>query len=180
MIRPGRRALAALLLVFAMQPTIADAQDQCRTIRALTNVDGRRFADLTFRAGRDPLRLVVAAGNGAPLPVPRDCDFSIAADAADISCTWVPGDYAASVQLFDGLLARFRQCLGDGIVPPTGPAPYGNATALRDSTTELATAGGETRLSLVLIESSATAQLAAYHYVSLNVGYQVADPADGE
>lgn len=73
-------------------------------------------------------------------------------------------------------LAGFRRCLGDRLTAPSGPEPYGDARALRNSTTTLPTAGGETRLSLYLIESPSSRQLASYHYVTLSVAYEVAAP----
>jgi hypothetical protein len=171
-----RRSVALLLAACCIAPGMAAAQDQCRTIRALTNMDGRRFADLSIRVGGDPFRLDIAAGRSAPLPAPKDCSFALDADDVDISCIWRPEGYEANVQLFDSLLARFRQCLGEVLTPPSGPQPYGDARALRDSTTTLPTAGGETRLSLFLIESPATPQLASYHYVTMSVAYEAVAP----
>ena len=150
---------------------MAAAQDQCQTIRALTNLDGRQFAGLSFRVGRNPYRLDILAGRGGPLPAPRECSFGIDPGLLDLSCTWVPEGYDANVQLFDSLLARFRQCLGDRVTPTTGPEPYGNATALRNSTSTFPTAGGETRLSLYLIEAPASPELASYHYIQLAVAF---------
>jgi hypothetical protein len=155
---------------------MAAAQDQCRTIRALTNADGRRFADLSFRVGRDPYRLDIVAGGSAALPAPRECSYGGYPDMVELACTWVPEGYDANVQLYDSLLARFRQCLGGRLTPPSGPEPYGNASALRNSTTAFPTAGGETRLSLYLIEAPATPELASYHYIQLTMLYEPGEP----
>jgi hypothetical protein len=174
--RVRHRLLAVPLALCCMAPGVAAAQDQCRTIRAITNADGRRFADLSVRVLLDPPRLHVAAGRAVPLPAPRDCSFTVHPDDTDLTCSWVPGTPAASAELFDVLLARLRRCLDNRVGPVTGPQPYGNARALRDSTTTFATEGGETRLSLLLIESPATPELAAYHYVALSVGYEAAEP----
>ena len=173
-----RRGFALLLAACCLAPTMAAAQDPCRTIRALTNADGRRFADLSFRVGRDPLRLDIVAGGSAALPAPRECSYSVHPDQVDLSCTWVPEGYEANAQLLDSLLARFRRCMGGQLTSSSAPEPYGNASALRHSAITLATAGGETRLSLYLIAAPATPELAAYHYLQLTMLYEPGEPGE--
>jgi hypothetical protein len=172
--RLRHRLLLAMLSSLAITPTVAAAQDQCRTIRAITNADGRRFADLSVRVLLDPPRLHIAVGRAVPLPTPRDCSFTVHPWDTDLTCFWVPETPAASAELFDSLLARFRRCLDNRVGAVTGPEPYGSARALRGSNATFATEGGETRLSLLLIEAPATPEVASYHYVSLSVGYEAA------
>lgn len=86
--RRRRRFLALLLAACCLAPGMAAAQDHCGTLRALTNMDGRRFADLSVRVGRTPHRLDIFAGRSAPLPAPKDCSFAIWPGSAD---AWVTG-----------------------------------------------------------------------------------------
>jgi len=176
MSRARRLGLVVSAAALMMTPTIAAAQDPCRTIRAMTNADGRNFADLAFGIARDPYRMSVRAGRGDVLPTPKNCDLSADANDVDLACDWTPGDYAATTALYDSLVARFQQCLGGRLTAPSGPSAYGNATALRRSSTALAMSRGETRIDLALIESAHTAETPAYHYVSLSISHQPTDP----
>lgn len=181
MSRARRVGLAVSAAALTMTPTIAAAQDQCRTIRSMTNADGRRFADLVFGIARNPYRMIVRAGRGDALPTPKSCDLSADANDIALGCDWTPGDYAATTALYDSLFARFQQCLGGRLTAPSGPSAYASWTALRKSTTALDMGGGETTIDLALIESVATAETPAYHYISLSVSHQPADPAsEGE
>lgn len=171
-----RLGLALSAAALTMTPTIAAAQDQCRTIRAMTNADGRNFADLDFGIARNPYRMIVRAGRGDALPTPKNCDFSVEANDVDMDCDWLPGDYAAAAALYDSLFARFQQCLGGRLTAPSGPSAYGNWIALRRSTTALAMERGETTIDLLLIEAAGTAETPAYHYISLSMSHQPSDP----
>jgi len=179
--RSRRLGLALAAAALTAAPTIVSAQDQCRTIRAMTNADGRKFADLSFGVARDPYRMTVRAGRGEALPTPENCDLSADADDVDMACHWRPGDYAATTALYDSLLARFQRCLGGRLAAPSGPSDYGGATALRRSSTVLDMDRGETTIDLSLIEAAQTAEIPAYHYISLSVSHQPRDPeSEGE
>ena len=167
-----RLAAVALALALAALPASAIAQDQCRPIRALTNADGRNFTDLSLGVGRDPYRMRVRAGGEELSPTPENCDVSADAGEVSLSCTWRPGDYAATAALFDQLFGRFQQCLGGQLAAASGPESYGSARALRQSETELTQGGGQTMLGLFLIE------LGTHHYITLSVSHAPSDPDD--
>jgi hypothetical protein len=169
----GRRPARALLaLALVAMPAMAAAQDQCRTIRAMTNADGRKFADLSFGFGRNPYRMTIRSGREEGLPTPDHCDLAAESDEVSFTCYWARGDYAAMTGVFDGLFARLQTCLGGGLTAPAGPSPYGDAIALRKSRTALPADGGETVVELALIEAAATADLDRSHYVTLNVTHE--------
>lgn len=171
-----RTGLAVLALALVAMPATAAAQDSCRAIRALTNADGRHFADLVLGVARGPQRMSVRAGRDQLTPAPENCDISADADDVDVSCYWRAGDYAATSALFDQLLNRFQECLGGRLEAAHGPAAYGDARALRQSETRLALGGGETSIGLFLIESPNTAQVASYHYITVSVSHAPAEP----
>ena len=171
-----RRAAVVLALALPAMPASAVAQDQCRLIRALTNADGRNFADLSLGVGRNPYRMSVRARGEELSPAPENCDVSADADDVSFSCTWRPGDYAAASTLFDQLLGRFQQCLGGQLAAPSGPEPYGDALAIRQSETELRQGTGETSLALFLIEARQTEETTAYNYITLSVSHAHSEP----
>jgi hypothetical protein len=171
----GRRLARALLaLTLVAMPAMAAAQNQCRAIRALTNADGRRFADLSIGVANNPFRLTVRSGREEALPAPGSCSIDGDPDDIDLTCYWRPGDYGATNALFDTLFARLQQCL-DGRLTPTR---YDTTTWLRKSDTELRTEGGVTRIDLSLIETPDTEHSPAHHYISLSVTYDVEPPPD--
>lgn len=174
------RRAAAVVLAFALaaMPASAVAQDQCRLIRALSNADGRDFAGLGFSVGRNPYRMSVRAGGEELSPAPENCDVSADADDVSFSCTWRPADYATAAALFDQLFGRFQQCLSGQLAAPSGPEPYGDARAMRQSQTDLRQDGGETSLALFLIEAGQTAETPAYHYITLSVSHARSEPDD--
>ncbi|HTU09293.1 MAG TPA: hypothetical protein VMG08_00225 [Allosphingosinicella sp.] len=91
-----RRGLAALLIGCATAPAMAAAQDQCRAIRALTNMDGRGFADLAVGFARNPYRMSVRIGRAEALPTPEDCSLSADESDLELVCYWRPGDFSAN------------------------------------------------------------------------------------
>ena len=166
-----RRLALPLSLVAATVPNTAIAQDQCRAIRGLTNMDGRGFADVAIGYARDPMRLSLRVGRTEALPTPKECSLSADADDIELDCSWRPGDYAATNALFDDLLARFQRCLADRLTAPTGPRPYGGTyVTLRGSDTTLPVPGGETRIRLRLIEAP-DGSSPAYHYIDLDIDF---------
>jgi hypothetical protein len=175
----GRRlARAVLALALVAMPAMAAAQSQCRAIRALTNADGRGFADLSIGVARNPLRVTVRIGREEALPTPESCDLDVDPDDVDLTCYWRPGDYSATNALFDTLIARLQQCLDGRLTPPSGPTSYGSTTWLRRSSTDLRTEGGVTQIDLSLIETPDAVHSPAHHYISLSVSYDVEPPPD--
>lgn len=159
-------------------PAAAYAQDQCRALRGLTNLDGRRFADLAVGFARNPDRMTVRVGRSEALPTPTDCSLSVDTNELRLDCTWQSGDYAAANTMFGTLLASLQHCLDDRLAAPVGPRTYGGtATALRESVTTLPTAGGETRIELRLVEQPETT-IPAYHYVTLGIGFEPGEPEE--
>ena len=174
-----QRLALALLLAAATMPAAAHAQDQCRAIRGLTNMDGRRFADVAIGYAGDPMRLSVRVGRTEALPTPKECSLSAEAEEIELDCSWRPGDYAATNALFDDLLARLQRCLADRLTAPTGPRPYGGTyVTLRGSDTTLPVPGGETRIRLRLIEAPGGSS-PAYHYIDLDIDFEPGE-ADGD
>lgn len=167
-----RLARALLALALVAMPAMAAAQNQCRTIRAMTNADGRKFADLSFGSGRNPYRMTIRSGREEGLPTPNHCDLSADSDEVSFTCYWSRGDHATMTGVFDGLFARLQNCLGGGLTAPGGPSPYGDAIALRTSRTALPADGGETVVELALIEAPEAAGLSRSHYVTLNVTHE--------
>jgi hypothetical protein len=178
LIRSGRRTLGALLAASIAFPAVAAAQERCAPIRGLTNADGRHFVDVAVGFARNPLRTSIRVGRTEALPTPEDCTLNADEDDLELSCTWRPGDYAATTAFFDSLFARFQSCLTPRLAPAAGPRVYGGtATALRESLSEFATAGGKTGLELRLIEMPET-QIPAYHYVTLSILYEKEEADD--
>lgn len=169
---PPRRLASALLLLSLTAAPVAQAEAQCDDLRALTNADGRNFADLSFGVARKPYRLTIRTGKNIALPTPENCDMSVDEESVDLTCYWRLGDSAATATMYDTLFARFSACLS-GIQPYAGPSDYGGATALRRSTSTIAVPGGETEVDLVLIESAATDAYPAYQYINLSVTHRV-------
>lgn len=164
----GLVSLAALTFATVTAPA-ATAQDRCRTVRALTNLDGRNFADLEIRIAR-PFGVIVRSGQGDPLPTPQNCEVAAESDAVDLECYWRPGDYALATSLYDDLFSRLQECLGGSLASPTGPLPHGSQSiALRSSLNTLPAAGGHTEVTLRLIETAGA--IPAHHYIVLSVGY---------
>jgi len=166
---------AAAVAALAMSPAVAAAQDQCRAIRAMTNADGRKFADLQIGIARS-YGITVRGGRGEALPTPKDCDVSADAESVDLSCTWLPGSYEATAAFYESLFARLQSCLGGRLAAPSGPRPHGGFVALRQSETALATDGGETTVTLALIEAPEGEGVPAYHYVRLAVSHMAGEP----
>lgn len=174
--RPGRRLFAALLVCCCMAPGVAAAQDQCRAIRGLTNMDGRRFADVAIGYLPNPWRLSVRVGRVEPLPSPADCSLNADEDEVELSCRWPYGDFATTNALFSTLFDRLQTCLGNGLTPAVGPRPYGGDNsgymALKESSSTLPSPGGETQVQLRQIEAP------DHHYVTLEIYYDPATPGD--
>jgi len=170
--RAGRRLFAALLACCCAAPAFAAAPDQCRAIRAITNMDGRRFADVAVGYAANPLRTSVRVGRTEALPTPDNCDVSADADGIDLECYWPHGDYATNNALYTALFERLQTCLGNGLTPPTGPRSYNGSESiwLKESTSTLPTPGGETQIQLMLIEAHDANQPIS-HYISLSINF---------
>ncbi len=104
-------ALAGALLLLPPSQALAQ-QAHCRTIRALTNADGREFADLRFNLGSAAVTL--RAGSRAPdLEGAAECEMRTEGDHRDIECRWRFYDQTAATDFYDNLLARMRTCLAE-------------------------------------------------------------------
>ena len=171
--RGGAAIRAALALALWSSPRPAAAEDDCRTIRALAHIDANAFEDLTIGIAR-PFAIDIRAGRrSVPLETPEHCDMAAEAAGFDLTCYWSPGGFSAATAVYDGLYARLQRCLGGALTPSSGPHPYGDATSLRRSETELPTAGGATEIDLNLVESPGEGA-PTRHYVTLSFTYQPA------
>jgi hypothetical protein len=102
--------LAASLVLGAMPAQLAAQDRDCRTIQAMTNADGRDFADLRFGIGRPGIS--VRAGRGElGFANPEGCDLRSASDDASVSCQWHFADYTAAQAFYGQFLDRLRACL---------------------------------------------------------------------
>ena len=153
-----RTLLGAALLTMAWPLPAATIDRECRAIRAVTNGDGRNFADLDFEA-RPRARLPLRVGRGPGVVANSEtCDTDIDEDSSDNACEWVFADYVAAAGFYDGLLDRLRVCLGHAVpeaeadAPPQSEPAAASERKLRANEAELTLAGWETELVLGLIE----------------------------
>jgi hypothetical protein len=161
-----RPLLAAVLLASAALPAEASTLDrECRAVRALTNGDGRNFADLNFEA-QPRARLPLRVGRGAAAVANAEtCESSIAEDSSDIECEWAFPDYVAAAGFYDGLLERLRLCLGQAIAEAEADAPPTTEPAavarrkLRANEAEYTLARWQTELVLGLTEDPQAASV---------------------
>jgi hypothetical protein len=176
--RPGRRLFAALLAC-CMVPGIAAAQDQCRAIRAITNMDGRRFADVAVGYAANPWRLSVRVGRVEALPTPDDCNLSARGNEVMLSCDWAYGDFATNNARYTSLFNSLQACLGNGLTPATGPRTYSGSESiwLKESASTLPSPGGETLIELTLIETH-DRNASGTHYVTLSITYEPGTPGE--
>jgi hypothetical protein len=149
--------LLAAALLAATWPAQAASLD-CRPVRAVTNGDGRNFADLNFEA-RPRARLPLRVGRGPGVVANAEtCDTDIDEDSGDIACEWVFADYVAAAGFYDGLLDRLRVCLGQAVAeaeadaPPESEPAAASARKLRANEAEFTLARWETELELSLTE----------------------------
>jgi hypothetical protein len=153
-----RPLLAAALFATAALPAEAATLDrECRAIRALTNGDGRNFADLNFEASpRARLQLRVGRGR-AVVATAQTCESNIAEDSSEIECEWPFPDYVAAAGFYDGLLDRLRVCLGQAVAEAeadeadSDPTP-GQRRDLRANEDEFTLARWHTELEVSLVE----------------------------
>ena len=151
------RTLLAAALLAAAWPAQAASLD-CRAVRAVTNGDGRNFADLNFEA-RPRARLPLRVGRGPGVVANAEtCDTDIDETSSDIACEWVFADYVAAAGFYDGLLDRLRVCLGQAVAeaeadaPPESEPAAASARQLRANEAEFTLARWETELELSLTE----------------------------
>ena len=151
------RALLAAALLTTAWPLQAARLD-CRAALAVTNGDGRNFADLNFEA-RPRARLQLRVGPGrAVVANDETCDSDVDESSSDISCEWVFTDYVAAAGFYDGLIDRLRVCLGQAVAeaeadaPPESEPQAAAERKLRANEAEFTLAGWETELELSLTE----------------------------
>jgi len=154
-----RALLAAALLATSAVPAEAATLDrQCRAVRALTNGDGRNFADLNFEA-QPRARLQLRLGRGPGVVANAEtCDSNISEDSSEIECEWPFPDYMAAAGFYDGLLDRLRVCLGQAIAeaeaddPPTSEPQAASQRKLRANEADFILVRWHTELELSLTE----------------------------
>jgi hypothetical protein len=176
------RALVAAALLAAAWPAQAARLD-CRAVRAVSNGDGRNFADLNFEAQpRARLQLRVGRGRGVVANA-ETCESSIDEGSSDMECEWAFPDYVAAAGFYDGLIDRLRVCLGQAIPEAEAEAPEGEQAQavqrqLRANEAEFTLAQWQTQLSLSLTEDP---QEAAVRYlVKLGAETSRAEPEEEE
>lgn len=168
---PGRLFFLAIFLA-GSGPAGAEAQGRdCAVIRALTNADGRKFADLKFNV--DPRSgFSVRAGRGkSDLTDPESCDVDYDQSDIDLSCQWRFPDYAAALAFFDPLVEKMRRCLNVPLPSTVIASPSPGWMALRKNEADLTAGSGSTHIELSLVEytpQSADATPGTTYYVDLN------------
>jgi hypothetical protein len=134
-------------------PAQVEAQGRdCDGIRALTNADGRKFADLRFnvdsRSG-----FSVRIGRGKPDPAdPESCDLNYDQSDIELSCQWRFPDYAAAVAFIDPLVEKMRRCLNAPFPSAEIAARSPGWLAIRKHEADLTARQGETHVELSLVE----------------------------
>ena len=159
-----------LALPLAIVPAAAQTRDDCRAIRALTNADGRRFADVSLGIARAPYRVSLGIRGVEALPSPESCNLGVYTDEVVIRCTWMGGHDISAGMTYDRVFAVLNRCL-TGISPST-ELSYA-APAVRRSQSKIPTLDGVTEIDLQQI---ASAQDLVFEYVSLEIRYQVDNP----
>ena len=173
---------AALLLTTAAAPL----GRECRAIRALSNGDGRNFADLNFEA-QPRARLPLRVGRGrAVVANDETCDTDIDEESGDIACEWVFADYVAAAGFYDGLIDRLRLCLGQAVPEAEADAPPESEPAaaaerkLRANEAEFTLAGWQTELELSLTEEPQPASVRYRVKLSADTSRAEEDEAGGQ
>jgi hypothetical protein len=153
-----RPLLAALLLATTALPAEAQAlARECRAVRALTNGDGRNFADLNFEAQPRARLALRVSRRHAVVATAQTCESNIAEDSSEIECEWPFPDYVAAAGFYDGLLDRLRVCLGQAVAEAEADEADGDPTPgqrrdLRANQDEFTLTRWHTELELSLVE----------------------------
>ena len=167
---PCRPALFALLAASAVATPGQAQKSDCATLRALTNADGRKFADLRFNVDARS-NLTVRVGRGkADLTDPESCDLNYDQSDIDLSCQWRFPDYAAALAFFDPLVEKMRRCLNVPLPSTEIASRTPGWMALRKNEADLTAGKGDTHVELSLIEYTpdAAASDGVTYYVDLN------------
>lgn len=169
----GRPALIALFAAAAVATPAQAQKSDCATLRALTNADGRKFADLRFDVDSRS-DLTVRVGRGKPdLADPEECELSYSALGIEISCEWRFPNYAAASAFFDPLLEKMRRCLNVPLPSTEIASRTPGWMALRRNEADHTAGKGETHVELSLIEYTPDdpASGGVTYYVDLQSGW---------
>ncbi len=171
------RAIAALLLIAAPLPALAAARD-CATIRAITNADGRDFADLRIAFGPGAGVLLGVGGARPDLPAAAACDVSAENVTKDLSCRWTFVNEATAAAFFDPLLARMQRCLPDGLPPAEIATQIPGWRLIRNHETLVAAPYSQTKVTLALVDARREGGIAMSmgdYLVALTVEFEQGD-----
>ena len=177
MIRRGWLALAGALLVILPAQAIAQ-RSGCRTIRALTNADGRDFADLNLGLGSAALT-VRAGSRASDLEGPNACDISSENVLRDLDCRWRFYGEAEAIAFYEPLLARMRTCLAEGMTEAELPTRTEGWLVMRRHEAILGAEFTQTKVELSLVDATRRSDPAATpnanYYVQITVSFEQGD-----
>jgi hypothetical protein len=153
---PGRLALLAGFLAVAV-PAPTDAQGrECGVLRAVTNADGRKFADIRFNLDTKSGFSVRVGRGKSDLADPESCDLNYDQTDITLSCQWRFPDYAAALAFFDPLVEKMRRCLSVPL-PSAEIAPQSPGwLIMRKHEADLTAGKGDTRVEISLVEYTRT------------------------